>query len=487
MESSTNKCGYPRLKKYIGLVIGVLFMHLSTQADASLSLRIGIPKFSVDTSVKAAIIQLLTLPAEMAKLNYPKSVGRFYSKANYEPSWINTTSGIEDTREAIAMLSCVVKYGLSPADYHPKDLNSSTMNVILASPSTVTPEQKARFDMLMTDALISFINNLHYGKLNPVYTRTIIDNNEVPGFSANSILTLALNQQEFVGIVLSAQPQAKEYVLLQNYMKDLKGQYIDDCLEAPEAMVRKLAINMERLRWAAINQDVYVHVNIPSYNLKLNTPATSYQFNVIVGKPTSPTPELQSLITYFETAPDWKVPSSIFIKEMLPKAIKNPAYLDNNHLSIYDSKGNYVQGTKANLAIVKKNPSRYYMRQSAGCDNSLGLVIFRFKNPFSIFLHDTPNQQMFDRKVRALSHGCIRVQQAEKLGTIFLELDGQNNKIASFHQGITQVAAKTFKLKKPIPIKITYLTCEIGVNGIVEYNDVYNRDRALELALFGTN
>lgn len=219
--------------------------------------------------------------------------------------------------------------------------------------------------------------------------------------------------------------------------------------------------------------------------LKLRTPDTTFLFKVVVGKPDNPTPVLQSSIAYFATAPDWKVPKNIFIKELLPKALKSPGFLESNHFAIYDRGGNYVAPAKDNLLAVKRNPERYFMRQSPGCDNALGQLVFRFKNAFDIYLHDTPEQQFFDREVRALSHGCVRVQHAEKLADIILKLDGQKEKSHVLHQAMANYRPKVFNLISPVPLKITYLTCEVTENGIVEYDDIYKQDKALESAFYG--
>jgi murein L,D-transpeptidase YcbB/YkuD len=485
MNYFTDICLSARIKVYTALILLVL-LHLTIQTDASvLIFQKSTSPSSDDTLVKAAIRKILTTKTEMQTFHYPKSVERFYSQSEFQPAWIIPGKDVKKTWEALLLLDCVLQFGLNHADYHPKELLYSDMHDILDSPSKVDPIQKARFDMLLSDALIAFMNHLHFGKLNPVYTKAIVDNGEISGFCADDILKHALVQPEFMKAVLNVQPKVKEYILMQDYMKLIKGQYLDDCYEAPEGMVRKLAINMERLRWANINEDKFIQINIPSYTLKLYTPDTIFQFNVVVGKPATPTPVLQSLITHFATAPDWKVPKNIFIKELLPKALKNPGYLQNNHLAIYDLKGNYVPGIKNNLMTVKENPNAYFMRQSSGCDNALGLVVFRFKNTFGVYLHDTPEQQLFDRKIRAFSHGCIRVQQAKKLASTLLTLDGQQQKITVLHQAMANYQSKNFNLRAPIPLKITYLTCEIGEYGIVEYNDIYNKDQALESALYG--
>ena len=486
MEPLTNSCLTTKRQVYAASVLLVLLLHLTLQTDASVlnSLK-SISRPGNDTSVKAAIKKVLTTKAEVRTFHYPESVGRFYSRSEYQPVWITAENDVRKTWEALLMLDCVLQFGLNHAHYHPKELLYSTMHDILDSTSKVDPIQKAWFDMLLSDALITFINHLHFGKLNPIYTNVIVDKGEIPGFSAEDILTNALKQQEFMRAVLNVQPKIKEYVLMQDYMKLLKGQYLDDCYETQEGVARKLAINMERLRWATINEDMYIQINIPSFTLKLHVPDATYLFKVVVGKPASPTPVLQSSITYFATAPDWKVPKSIFIKEILPKAIKNPTYLENNHFAIYDSKGNYVAAVKDSLMMVKRNPERYFLRQSAGCDNALGLVVFRFQNTFNIYLHDTPQQQFFDLKVRALSHGCIRIQHAEKFADLLLTMDGQKARNKELHQAMAKYKPKNFNLRKPVPLIITYLTCEMSGEGIVEYDDIYQQDKALELAFYG--
>ena len=466
-------------KIYAALAFIILLLHLTSSANAA-ALR-------NDTTLSAEIKRVLASKVEMSGFHYPKSVERFYSHNGFQVMWASPQKDIRKTWEALLMLDCVLQFGLNHADYHPKEVLYSTMHDILERSSTVSVPQTVRFDMLLSDALITFMNHLHFGKLNPAITAETIDEGRIMGFCAEDILRQAIPQNDFMSAVLNVQPKVREYVLMQDYMRLMKGQYMDDCYEAPEGIVRKLAINMERLRWAAISEDTFIRINIPSYTLKLQTPDTAYQFKVIVGKPGNQTHELQSSLTHFSTAPDWKVPMNIFTKEILPKALKNPAYLDNNHFAVYDHSGNYIAAVKENLLAVKRNPGNYFLRQSGGCDNALGLVVFRFQNPHDIYLHDTPEQQFFNRDVRALSHGCIRVQQAEKLATLLLALDGAKQKAASLHRAMATYQAKTFTLKKPVPIKITYLTCEIGELGVVEYDDVYKKDKALEAAFYGPN
>jgi murein L,D-transpeptidase YcbB/YkuD len=296
---------------------------------------------------------------------------------------------------------------------------------------------------------------------------------------------MVLKQKDFMTEIAKVQPKSKEYQDLQYHMRKLTGLLQGDCYEIPEADIRQMAINMERLRWANIEGNNYIHINIPSYNLMFHQPDTTYQFKVIVGKPGNPTPTLASDITYFTTAPEWNVPPNIFRRELLPKAMRNPNYLANNNISIYTKKGEYVPVTAAKLKQISQNPAGYSAKQSSGCDNALGQVVFRFANPFNVYLHDTPEQQLFNKKDRAFSHGCIRVEQALKLADVILTNDGSDGKIKAMHQAAAAYKKQSFTLKNALPIRITYLTCIVDDGVLTKFKDVYSLDKSLEMALYG--
>jgi len=440
-----------------------------------------------DTSVAAFIQQYLNdSNAKTLGLYFPNSVKRFYDANNGEAVWVKEQSNPKQTWEAMLLLDCVLQYGLSHDDYHPKELLYKPLHEMLEEPGKIGNSDKAKFDILLSDAMLTFMNNLHYGKLNPVYYTDKIDAGLMLPFHAEDALADARKQSDFMTAVLSVQPKSKQYAAMQDRMRILKGVYQDDCYEVPESEVRKIAINMERLRWAEIDENAYLQVNIPSYILKFIQPDTTYEFKVVVGKPTAQTPSLSSEITYFTTYPEWKIPQSIFVKELLPKALKDTSYLDNNHFTIYDKAGNYVKPSKANLRNVKLHAQMYYARQSSGCDNALGNLVFRFQNIYDIYLHDTPEQQLFKKEERAFSHSCIRVENAQHLAELILKFSGDENKIALLHKAYNGHLTRNISLKKHMPIKIIYLTCEVKQGLTVTYKDIYNLDKSLEMALYNT-
>lgn len=444
----------------------------------------GLP---ADSSLSAEIKSQLQIDAVLQNLYYPKSVARLYAANAFRASWIKPQPGDGPAWQALLMIDCVLQFGLSHADYHPDELTYTKMHDMLDTPGKVSPALEARYDILLTDAILNLMNNLHYGKLNPNFPASRIDAQLGAKFQAEEVLAAGLGQKDLLSVIAAAQPTDKLYRSMQRRMHMLEGQLQGDCYEIPEAEVRKLAINMERLRWVNTGDSVYLQINIPSYTLIYRTQDSAYRFKVVVGKPETPTPTLVSALKYMTTAPEWKVPAKIFAKELLPKARKDTAYLENNHFAIYDRKGNFVQPTPANLALVSKTPAVYFARQSAGCDNALGLLVFRFANAYDIYLHDTPEQGLFKRKERAFSHGCIRVEQAEKLGSLLLRRDNNAARIGLLHRDITTYTRQDFVLKKPVTIKITYLTCMMKDGELLDFGDPYQLDHNLEMAMYGVD
>ena len=436
-----------RVSQYLlslGIVILIVFNLQNCNAKARFTPKTD--ALAIDTGLSQEIRRQVQGGNLHVQLYYPKSVQRFYQQNGFKPAWIKPQSGTGPAWQTMLMLDCVLQFGLSHADYHPQELQYSRLHDILDTPGKVKSDVQARFDIMLTDAVITLMNHLHYGKLNPELSASRIDKGMSMEFEAVSYLNRALKEKDVIAAIAKVQPKAKEYTAMQYQLHLLEGLYQGDCYEIPQEKVRKVAINMERLRWANTGDSVYVQINIPSYSLKLNLPDSTYHFKVIVGKPEYPTPTLLSSITYFTTAPGWKIPSKIFRQE--------------------------------------RTPDLYYAKRSANYDNAIGSLVFRFPNVYDIYLHDAPEQSLFKKKERALSHGFIRVEQAEKLAALLLKNDGSAVKIAALHNGIVKYTKQDIYLKKPIAIKITYLTCEVKEGEYITYDDIYNLDKNLEMALY---
>ncbi|MCQ6959181.1 L,D-transpeptidase family protein [Mucilaginibacter aquariorum] len=416
-------------------------------------------------------------------LTFPASTKKFYQQRKFDANWITTDTEAKQTWQAMLMLDCVLQFGLSYEDYHYNDHLPSMLHDILEAPDKVSLSRQARFEIMLTDDMITFINQLHYGVLNPQFSSANIDTASAAVVRAEAVLKNAMKEDKFMRAIADVQPRSKEYESLQEYLSSAV-QYLDNCYELPRGELRHVAMNMERLRWAGITDKNFLMVNIPSYVLKYYHQDSIYRFKVIVGTPKDPTPSLQSELKYFITAPDRKLPARIFIEDVVPNAIRDHAYLENNHYTIYDRQGRYVNPDHDKLMEIKQKPSVYFARQSSGCDNAFGAVVFRFPNVYAISIHDTPEKQLFEKEERAFSQSSIRVEQPAQLAALLLEHDHAKGSVAAMQKAIAAYKNKRFNLNRAVPVKVVYLTCESEGGKLTTYKDIYNLDKSLELAMF---
>ncbi|MBW8362678.1 MAG: L,D-transpeptidase family protein [Kaistella sp.] len=414
------------------------------------------------------------------QLHYPKSVSRFYSENEYTYAWANPSGNTDQLWTAMLLMNCAPQFGLNFADYHPKYLSSETLQAVMDS--LADPRENAQFDIMITDAVITFMNHLHFGKFNPFYPASELDSSAADGFLADEILLSAYMQVDFRAAILETGPKMRAYREYQNYLTRFYT-YGEPTLT--EQAIKKTVINMERLRWTSTDSPTYLHINIPSFMLAFHQNEQIQHFKIIVGKPASPTPVLKSTVGYFTTAPEWIVPQSIFTREILPNIIRNRRYLADHHYTVYNRKGQAVKIHATALKEIRRNPHKYSIRQSSGPHNSLGAVVFRFSNPYSVYLHDTPTKALFDQSERAFSHGCIRLERAQELAKLLLREDGAVEQIPDLEDAATYYIRKDFALKRPLPIIITYLTFVIQEGTPTFYEDIYHLDAGLE-AQFNT-
>lgn len=248
------------------------------------------------------------------------------------------------------------------------------------------------------------------------------------------------------------------------------GNKMIEALNVPlQWRIRQILVNMERLRWMPPEKDSnYILVNIPEYRLHIyDSGKTVMDMNVIVGKTANSTVIFTGNLKYIVFSPYWNVPPSIVKKEILPSLEKSNDYLEKNHMEI--------TGNSNGLPLVRQMPGPF---------NSLGLVKFLFPNNYDIYLHDTPNHDLFSQTSRSLSHGCIRISEPKKLATYLLRNDStwnSNNIDSSMH--LTKERWVT--LKKTLPVLIVYFTAWVDKSGELNFRkDIYGHDEKMAAKLF---
>lgn len=250
---------------------------------------------------------------------------------------------------------------------------------------------------------------------------------------------------------------------------------------SPQNLIDIAAINMERLRWMPKmdwDQEM-VLVNIANYQLDyVNNADTAFTAKVIVGKEYNESPTFTAPMSYIVFSPYWNIPESITNDEIIPSVKKNPNYLSQKNMEVVDGNGEVVKASNANLT----KETGYRVRQKPGGDNSLGLVKFMFPNDYNIYIHDTPARSLFERETRALSHGCIRIQNPDQFAKILLDdKEWDDEKI---QEAMNQDNEKVVELDREIPVVILYMTFWADKNGKANFrSDVYKRDQALLKAL----
>ena len=227
-------------------------------------------------------------------------------------------------------------------------------------------------------------------------------------------------------------------------------------------------------------------VNLPACELLLVAhDSVLRRFRVVVGKPATPTPTLSSVIDYFTLAPDWHVPRSIAVKEMLPRLRRDPGYFARNNYALYDERGQLLDPQRINWAGVSAHNFLYTVRQSAGCDNALGNIVFRFANPYAVYVHDTPLREVFAQPYRALSHGCIRLEQPMQLAAYLLRRGGQRVQLPTEAECARQPRPRNVPLRRSIWLFVRYATCTAESGHLRFLPDIYHRDEVIRRGLFG--
>ncbi len=261
----------------------------------------------------------------------------------------------------------------------------------------------------------------------------------------------------------------------------------------PEARLQQIIINLKR--WNALTPQLsqrFILVNIPDYRLYAYEDGKKiFDMKAIVGKPTRKTPEITSRITRVILNPSWNVPDLIARKDIVPKVLADPDYLDEMHIRIYEGPEKNAPEISANeidweslaesaesdedsISSVKHFP--WFLRQAPGNDNALGRVKFEFQNADSIYLHDTPTKNLFAEDQRLFSSGCIRLEHPFALVNYLMQQDPtwDDNKMQNLLDTERTIYIRT---PKPTPIFITYLTAWVDENGALNFrDDVYHED-----------
>ena len=234
-----------------------------------------------------------------------------------------------------------------------------------------------------------------------------------------------------------------------------------------EERLTQLQINLDRLRTqSAVQNDNAIVVNIPEYKLHVYEGGREVlTINAVVGKESNPTAVFDDELTHIVFSPYWNVPPDIVQNEILPAMRKKRNYLAAN--------GYEITGRENGLPVIRQKP---------GKNNSLGQVKFLFPNEHAIYFHDTPVKSLFKNRIRAYSHGCIRLEEPEKLASFLLRNNPEWTQ-ERITDAMNAGKEQWVKLETPVPVSIVYYTAWIDADGVLNFrDDVYGMDKGLPVA-----
>jgi murein L,D-transpeptidase YcbB/YkuD len=255
-----------------------------------------------------------------------------------------------------------------------------------------------------------------------------------------------------------------------------------------EQRIRQIELNLERWRW--IPHELgrrYILVNIAGYQLyAVENQHRRLEMRVVVGRNYRRTPVFSEKMTYLVLNPDWNVPKSIAVKDILPKVKEDPSYLQRLGFKVYDSwqdDAAEIDPAAIDWSSISSRNFRFRLVQAPGPQNALGRIKFMLPNKYAVYLHDTPSQQLFQQARRGFSSGCIRVENPFRLAAYVLQ--GQED----WTEEKLEAAVKSGKkriigLQGPVPVHLLYWTAWVDDEGELNFRkDIYDRDEPLDRAL----
>jgi murein L,D-transpeptidase YcbB/YkuD len=263
---------------------------------------------------------------------------------------------------------------------------------------------------------------------------------------------------------------------------------------------QRLIVNMERWRWLPEDMgELHVWDNIPEFQTRVvKRGQVIHQARIIVGRVETQTTIFSANMRYVIFGPEWGVPDSIKVKEILPylrPSFESPGFFGFGGGGITDTRilekhnlrvsynGQPVDASQVDWTSV--DIRKFSFIQPSGPGNVLGAVKFRFPNRHDIYMHDTPQRELFEKTVRTFSHGCVRVQNPGRLAEILLDED-KGWSAARVRDLMAQGGNVDVTLTKQIPVHITYFTTVASEDGQVRsFGDVYGHDRRVAAALVG--
>jgi murein L,D-transpeptidase YcbB/YkuD len=420
----------------------------------------------------AAAIALATVPLSPAQARKPQAppvaaaqpqvidqtVAGFYRSRNGAPLWLSSTAG-DAAEQLIVTLSNARVDGLNPDSYRVSELGEAIRRAGGRDHEAILAADKQ-----LSEAFVAYVQDLRRG---PEGGLTFVDPQLKP--TPPSPLAALLEA--------SMAPSLSAYVKSMGWMHPIYGQLRQALLGHNYASDRErdvLQLNLERARVLPAGQQRYVLVNAAQQRLYMYEKRQQVDsMVVVVGKPKWPTPMMAAYIRYAALNPYWYVPPDLAGEDVAQFVLKQGLkYLDDYGYEIvsdWSPNPTILDPKTIDWKGVNDGKVEVMIRQKPGPKNFMGRIKFMFPNQFGVYLHDNPRRELFQKAARFFSGGCVRLEDAPRLGRWLFgrDLDWQS---AGTEEPVP--------LATPVPVYITYLTAMPEGSTIAYYDDVYGRDAA---------
>ena len=348
--------------------------------------------------------------------------------------------------------------------------------------------------VLMSHMLVAYAENLANGcidlesfnKVQKARNSIRFSSKYTPYLQEVNIQSIAMQLKAGQSIEKILEPYIPEYyqfwALLNQY------HHLQHTEGTSTELLHKIRLNIERLKLMkpGLGKN-YALVNIPEFKVRvIENDQTSIAMRVIVGKRNKQTPIFSADLQYIVLNPTWNVPDSIARHEIIPKTLKDPEYLKKHRLVMrrdynLDSPALSFDANLSAAYVGGKGEVPFKFIEVASGRNALGRVKFLFPNENSVYMHDTPTKWLFKKKVRAYSHGCVRLGNPMKM----LDFVAANYTAATVEKIDKEYKSRKthfIQIIKRLPVHTAYLTSYVGEDGKLHlFNDIYRYDKLQKL------
>ena len=408
------------------------------------------------------------VPAPAARPVQPafgQTLDDFYRMRNGYPLWLAANSG-DAAQQLLTLLSTANLDGLNPSRYQVGELRQA-----IEAARGGKRKRVEDADRQLSAAFVSYVADL---RQDPGVGVTYVD----PDLRPKPPTALAAL------LMAASAPSLAAYVHAMGWMHPIYGQLRQALASHSYSTDQQhdvLALNLTRARVLPAGKQRYVLVNAAQQRLYMYEGAKPVDsMVVVVGKPKWPTPMLTAYIRYAALNPYWYVPSDLAGEDVGQFVVKQGlSYLDKMGYELVDdwtANPTIIDPKTIDWKAVVAGKVDVLIRQKPGPQNFMGRMKFMFPNQFGVYLHDNPRRELFLKSARYFSGGCVRLEDAARLGRWLFgrDLDWQ---VAGPEEPVP--------LAQPVPVYITYLTAMPDGASIAYYDDVYGRDAA-KVATAGT-